>query len=130
MLCGLLALPITWGFRLLMTPFIAVGIYVLVHGAFLSIGRIEVRVTRDGGEMFSGVGPFGRRRRFDPAEVQSVGMKAYNRYIAHHAGATTVPMFRIEITGPWRTIRFGDWMSSERRRWVTAVVRERLVRCR
>ena len=57
---------------LFLTPFILGGIVTALAALVSLFGHVSVRIGPDGGRVFTGVGPLGWARRFDPAEVESV----------------------------------------------------------
>ena len=72
--------PVGWGMTIFLwcflTPFIAVGA-VMIGAFFMSLaGRCVVSITPDRGTIFTGVGPFGRTRRFVPADVKRVSLRS------------------------------------------------------
>ena len=103
------------------------GIFT-AHRAVNSVfGRTEVRVVNGIGESFSGVGPLGRKHQFEPREVRSIRTHRILKYWSHHVGARPISMFQIEIGGPGKPIRIGYWLTPNRRRWVAAALRKRLI---
>ncbi len=116
---GNLSMPIgvllfLWIFLL---PFIGIGLMLLGSMLTAMAGRLEVRVRGAEGTIFTGVGPFGWRRRFDAGQVKSVRL-----------GKTTwsqnderQPCILIEAE---KTHRFGSVLASDRREWMAAALRQ------
>jgi hypothetical protein len=114
----------TIGLWVFLTPFIAIGLVLLAAVAMCLAGRMEVRVTPDHGEVFTGVGPVGWRRRFDPAAVRRVALN--NRRWRDSDGD---PRSQVEVVieTPERTIRFGSSLTEARRRFVASALARVLV---
>lgn len=102
-----------WVFLL---PFIGIGL--MLFGTMLTHmgGRCEVRLRGTEGVLFTGVGPFGWKRRFDAGDIKSIRL-----------GKTTwsqnderQPCILIEAN---RTIRFGSVLPAERREWMASALR-------
>lgn len=103
-----------WVFLL---PFIGIGLMLFATLLTTLGGRCEVRLRGTEGAVFTGVGPFGWRRRFDAGQVKLVRL-----------GKTTwsqnderQPCILIEAE---KTLRFGSVLSSERREWMASALRQ------
>ena len=110
---------------LFLTPFITIGL--VMAGTFFSCiwGRTEVRVQKDEGVIFTGVGALGWRRRFDARSVKGVSIKASTWQNENRSQQR----FCIVIeTREGKRLKFGSLLSEERREFVEAVVRRELVR--
>jgi hypothetical protein len=109
-----------------LTPFIVIGVSMM--GAFfLSVGgRTEVQADPTGGTVFTGMGPLGYRRRFIPSHVSDVRIedKQWRDSDGDRQQKTNI----IIETKEGKLIRFGSMLSSERRRFLAAVLRKFLVR--
>ncbi len=104
---------------LFITPFVVVGLG-FIAGVLLSIaGRIEITLGDIRASVFTGVGPVGLTRRFDPRGVRSVRIK---RPRVLTAGQRTEQLV-IEAD---RTIRTASTCRDEQRRWLAAELRHRL----
>lgn len=57
---------------LLLTPFILVGLGMIVWVLDRLFGRTTLRIGHSGGDLFTGIGPFGRTQRFNALEVSDV----------------------------------------------------------
>lgn len=103
-----------WVFLL---PFIGIGL--MLFGTLLTTlgGRCEVRLRGTEGTIFTGVGPFGWKRRFDAGQVTSVrlGKTAWSRNDERQ------PCVLIEAE---KTLRFGSVLPSERREWMASALRQ------
>lgn len=106
-----------WVFLL---PFIGIGLLVAGVTLVCLFGRVEARVRTDRAVVFTGFGPVGWRRSFDPAKVRSVkiGETTWKQ------NDRTKPV--IEIEGE-ETVRFGSMLPEGRRVWLAAALREILV---
>ena len=66
--------PPLWFLWLFLTPFIAIGLYMVYWTAFHFCGRLEIRIRPNEGSFFKGFGSLGRTQRFSPQSVKSMGM--------------------------------------------------------
>ena len=62
-----------WFFWLFLTPFIAIGIYMMYTALFNLFGKCVIRLDADEGSVFAGFGSLGKTQRFAPKSVKSVG---------------------------------------------------------
>lgn len=110
----------TLGLCLFLVPFIAVGVALVV--AFLStfLGRVEVTIHGHDGRVRTSLGRLGWSRRFDASHVTRVdaGRTAYT------VNDQRWPAIQLEAD---RTLRFGVLLPAQRREWMIAVLRMRLV---
>lgn len=67
----LAAVIVCW---VVMSPFILGAVVIFMGLAMHIAGRVEVTLRAGRGELFCGVGPIGRTRRFDASKVRSVGL--------------------------------------------------------
>lgn len=104
-----------------LTPFIAIGTLLILNVLSCLAGRVEVRIWTGTASVFSGFGPVGRRRRFDPAQVRSVGLGAN----AWRKSDDAQPAVVID-TGD-RKIAFGSMLPEKRRAWLAAICRTALL---
>jgi hypothetical protein len=105
---------------LFMTPFILIGLAMLM--AFFTALAGEVRVLIEGarGAVRTGVGPFGWTTRFDASQVKSV-RRDLTRW---QQNGKSKPLIEIDAD---RKIRFGSVLPDERRDWMIATLRPLLV---
>ncbi len=83
--------------------------------AIMSIwGRIEVTIRGDDGELFTGVGPIGRRRKFKCSDISFVGEQL------QHTQKNSY--YEVVLSGATR-IKFGSMLNEERRHFITEVLR-------
>ncbi len=110
---------------LFLTPFITVGLVMI--GAFLSAlaGRTEVRIRQAEGVVFSGIGPLGWRRRFNPETVTDVRID--NRHWRDSDGDRRNKIQIIIETQDGKQIKFGSMLRDERMKFVAAAVRKVLL---
>ncbi|MEX2217616.1 MAG: hypothetical protein WD749_02555 [Phycisphaerales bacterium] len=103
-----------------LAPFIAIGAMLAGVVATLLVGRVEVRVRSDSASAFTGVGPLGWRRRFDPLHVRqvSIGQTTWKQ------NDQTRPVIVIEGES---AIRIGSLLTETRRNWLGAALQEILV---
>jgi hypothetical protein len=111
---------------LFLTPFIVIGIS-MIGTFFLSVGgRTEVKVDAQEGIIFTGVGPLGYRRRFMPSHVSDVRIE--DSQWRDSDGDRQQKTNIIIETKEGKLIRFGSMLTSERRRFLAALLRKSLVR--
>lgn len=110
---------------LFLTPFIAIGLGML--GAFLMslAGRTDVRIDHDAGEVFTGIGPLGYRRRFSATAVSHVRVE--DRHWRDNDGDYRNKTAIVIETREGKRIRFGTLLTDERRKFVAAVIRKALL---
>lgn len=101
-------------------PFVLIGIGTAAAFILAIAGRVEVKINRNQGSVFTGVGPLGWRRHFDVLAVREVTTRMSSFYVNHHR----LPQIVIEADRP---IRFGSFMSATRRAWMLAAVRANLL---
>ena len=106
---------------LFLTPFIVIGIVTAMAAVVSLFGHVSVRVGPDGGRVFTGVGPVGWARRFDPADVESVEVGA-SKWQQDDRDVPAVVIAR-RTRGP---LRFGTMLTAERRAWLVAATRKAL----
>lgn len=104
-----------------LTPFIAIGTLMILNVLHCIAGRVDLRIWTGSAVVFSGIGPFGVRRRFDPAAVRNVSLGASRWRQSEEAQ----PMVVIDCGG--RTIRFGSMLPEPRRVWLAAICRTALL---
>jgi len=90
--------------------------------ALMSVcGKVRIRVEGDQGDIFTGVGCVGRRKRFDWSQVSTVSEQWGNvRHPTNHGGAY------IALDGQQR-VKFGVMLNDERRYFVVNVLKQFLV---
>ncbi|CAM2931439.1 hypothetical protein [Rariglobus hedericola] len=80
--------PMGWGFTIFLwcflTPFIAVGTWMIISFLMSLAGKTVVTIGSGKGKIFTGVGPFGRTKRFNPADVKSISVRA--KFVADSDG--------------------------------------------
>lgn len=106
---------------LFLTPFIVIGLGMMIALLMCLMGRVEVRLRGDAGIISNGVGPICWTRRFDTTGVRSVGL-GLTRW---QHNDQSLPL--IEIKTELKTLRFGTQLPKERRAWLAAVCRDLLM---
>ncbi len=104
-----------------LTPFLLVGTGMIIAWLVCMFGKVVVRIENGQGTIRTGVGALAWTRRFDAAAVKSVRY-GQTSYLVNNQ---TKPLIIIEST---RTLKFGSGLSDRRRKWLAAVLSERLVR--
>lgn len=116
---GSMPLGMTIGLCVFLIPFVLIGGVTATLAVVSLVGRNEVTVRGGRGEVFTGVGPIGWRRRFDARAVQSVRMR--------EAGSTTNGRRDKQIViEADRTVKVGVLLSERRRTWLCAVLQREL----
>ncbi len=106
---------------LFLLPFFAMGLMFMGLAVVSLFGHVSVRIGPDGGRVFTGVGPVGWARRFDPAAVESVAV-GLARWQQNDRSVPAVVISR-RARGP---LRFGTMLTAERRAWLVAATRKAL----
>lgn len=108
---------------LFLTPFILIGMAML--GAFLmaAAGRTELSIGRSEASVFTGVGPIGYRRRFDPQTVTDVRID--QRRWQTDGGQPQTCIVIESASG--KQVRCGALLPEERKRFVAAALRNALL---
>lgn len=104
---------------LFLTPFVTIGLAMLVVVLLCIMGSTVIRIERDGGFVRTGVGPFGRTKRFDPRQVRSISTNGAK----WQQNGRHKQLIQIEAN---HTVRFGNGMSEAQRDWIIAVLRRLL----
>lgn len=123
---GVMGAGITIFLWLFLTPFIAIGLALIA--AFLSClgGRTEVHLRDWQGELFTGVGPIGWRKRFKTETVKDVRIDD-KRWRDRDGDQRRNTHIVIEMA-EGKPIKFGSGLSTERRQFVAAAVRKALIK--
>ena len=105
-----------------LTPFIVIGLIMI--GTFFSclMGRTEVRISREEGTVFTGLGKIGWRRRFTPGDIKQVRID--DRRWRDSDGDSRRKSQIVMETARGKLIRFGGSLSAERRKFVASAVRQ------
>ncbi len=105
---------------LFLTPFILIGAGFIFTVFMKLAGKVEVRVGRDRGTIFSGIGPIGRNRKFDPRQVAAV--KIAETYRQGRRGGTMQRNIEISFRGDQRPVKFGDMLCGDRQNFVAGAL--------
>lgn len=108
---------------LFLTPFMMVGLALLLGLVMSLAGRTEVRVRESGGEVFSGIGPIGLCHRFDPASVRSIRLE--DRQVSSTDGVVS-RQASIVLETDEATLKFGTLLTYPRRTFLASALREAL----
>ncbi len=102
------------GLWLFKAPFVLIGIGLVAYFAMLAAGRVEVTLRAGRGLLFTGVGPVGRTRHFDPSRVRTVSIRS--KAMPIEMGAT---IYNTEvIIEADKPLRFGGILSRLRQRFL------------
>ncbi|HQY87851.1 MAG TPA: hypothetical protein PK402_04280 [Tepidisphaeraceae bacterium] len=97
-------------------PFL-IGTCVLVPVCLMmTVGRVVISVHNGEGTIFSGIGPFGLRHKFDWTAVTGVSLALW--------GKSQPPMYRIQLLGTPR--QFGTMVSRARQSYLIGTLRRLL----
>lgn len=111
---------------LFLSPFIAVGLVMI--GAFLMClgGKTEVRIRDWQGEIFTGIGSLGFRKKFNTQAVRNVRIedKQWRDSDGDQRRSTQILIEMME----GKPIKFASGMTEERRQFVAAALRKAVVR--
>jgi hypothetical protein len=114
----------SWGMTIFMllfiTPFVMIGAGMILATVFMTVGHVEVSLRGHEASVFSGVGPIGWRRSFDPAKVTSILVRDSTYQVNGQ------PQTRIVLTAD-RDIKVGIFLSDTRRQWLAGVLRKLLL---
>jgi hypothetical protein len=111
---------------LFLSPFIVIGIS-MVGAFFMSVGgKTEIKMDRNEGSVFTGVGPIGYRRRFLIADVSDVRID--DNHWRDSDGDRQGKTFIVIAMKEGKSIRLGSMLSGERRKFLAALLRKTLVR--
>lgn len=103
---------------LFLTPFIAIGTGLAVAFVSTIAGKTRVRIGRDAGSVFVGVGRVGWTRRFDPAQVRRIE-------IVHSAQRSGDGQFEILLElSDGKEIKFGSLLKEDRRRFLVSALKQ------
>lgn len=96
----------------------AVGAMMFCGLLLALAGRVEVTIHGDQANVFTGVGPVGVRRRFNPLAVRAV------RHDRTQSGKSTREQIAIDAE---RTVKLGASLSDQRREWLMAALAQTLL---
>lgn len=111
---------------LFLTPFIAIGLGMICAFLFCVAGRTEVTISQTGADLYTGIGPLGRHRRFDARSVQEVRID--NQQWRDNDGERRRTAQIVVEMAEGKAIKFGSWLNEERRMFVTGALRKLLLR--
>lgn len=106
---------------LFMIPFVIVGGITAFVALMAIFGRVEVRIGREKGVAFTGLGPLGWKRPFDASRVTDVTIETAN------SSTNGKPDRHIVIEAQDRTVKIGTVISKARRRWMAGALAQLLV---
>lgn len=118
---------------LFLTPFILIGLAMLSAFVMSVAGRVEVTVRDAEGTLFSGVGRFGRRQKFDASSIAFVAIQSDrwrdNDGDRHQRTRIVLDTSANALASPNSsgTIRFGSGLPEARRTFVAGALRKALV---
>ncbi len=111
---------------LFLTPFIAVGLAVIA--GFLSClgGKTEVRIRDWKGEIFTGMGSLGWKRKFNTEAVKNVRIKERQWRDSDGDRRRSTHILSELLEG--KPLKFGSSLTDERRQFVAAALRAAIVK--
>lgn len=111
---------------LFLTPFILIGT-MMIGALFLCLaGRTDIQIDSSEGTVFTGVGPFGYRRRFLTSQVSDVRIED-RQWRDSDGDRQRKTCIVIEMQNG-RLVRIGSSLTEERRKYVGALLCRALVR--
>jgi hypothetical protein len=122
--------PMGWGITIFLwcflTPFILIGVAMIAAFFSCLAGRTEVFIRDWQGEIFTGVGPIGWRKKFKTEQVKNVRIedKQWRDSDGDRRNSTHI---LIELT-EGKPLKFGSSLSNERRQFVAAAVRNAVIK--
>lgn len=118
--------PIGIGFTiflwLFLTPFIVVGVVMIMGFLSCLAGRTEVRVRDWQGEIFQGIGPFGRTKKFKTEQVKEVRIED-RQWRDSDGDRRRNTQIIVEMT-EGKPIKFASSLTEERRQFLAAAMRQ------
>lgn len=105
---------------LFLTPFVLVGVGMVVAVLLCAVGRVEVQLGGHRGVVRSGVGPVTWNQRFDPERVREVSI-GWTRWQQNDQSQELI------VIHADRRVKFGSMLTEERRDWLRAALLDRLV---
>jgi hypothetical protein len=123
---GAMGVGMTIFLWLFLTPFILVGLAMLCGFVMCLGGRTEVHLRDWQGEIFSGIGPIGRRRAFKTETVKDVRIedKQWRDSDGDRRRSTEI---LIEMT-EGKPLKFGSSLAEDRRQFMAAAIRNALLK--
>lgn len=111
-----------WAGALFSLPFLLGACVLILTCLMMTLGRVTVRVRDQEGEVFTGVGPIGWRRRFRLGEVRGVRFGTAN----WQQNGQLVRQLWIETSG--KTLKFASSVARERQDFLLGVLRRQIGR--
>lgn len=110
---------------LFLTPFVLIGLTVL--GALLTtlVGRVEVRLRGPAGEVFTGVGPIGWKRRFNADAVEAI--RFTDSGIEQEGKKRRAIAIETDPARGGKTLKFATLLPDQRRLWLGGVLKTMLL---
>ena len=109
-----------------LTPFIVIGAGMIA--AFLAClgGRTEIRVSEREGVIFTGIGPLGWRRRFDPSQVKQVRIDS-KQWRDSDGDSRRKTAVVLEMQSG-KQMKLASGLNQERQRFLAGALRQALVK--
>jgi hypothetical protein len=123
---GVMGVGVTVFLWLFLTPFILIGL-AMMGGVLLCLGgRTEVYIRDWQGEIFTGIGPIGRRRKFKTETVKDVRIedKQWRDSDGDRRRSTEI---LVEMTDG-KPLKFGSSLAEDRRQFMAAALRKSLIK--
>ncbi|MBX3363777.1 MAG: hypothetical protein KF866_03335 [Phycisphaeraceae bacterium] len=121
--------PMGWGMTifltLFLTPFVLIGLVLIVGFVHTLFGRSEVRVRGPEGTLFIGIGNIGRRKHFNAGAVRNVTIRT-EEHRTSKGGRYSKTLIVLDAAGG-EPITFGSSLRPDRRTFVGGSLREILV---
>ncbi|MGB3463864.1 MAG: hypothetical protein WBA74_01280 [Cyclobacteriaceae bacterium] len=104
-------------------PFLAASLFFGFLAAMTIAGKVEVKLDKHGGEVFTGIGKIGLKKKFNWEEIRFV------RLDTNKTNSRGYAMKNIVLTGK-REISFGSGLSDSRRQFIYEALKQLLERKR
>jgi len=100
---------VNWFLVLFSIPFLAGAVLFWSIAMMFIWGKVEVRLHKSGGTIFTGLGKIGRRKHFNWQEVDRVGITPTLKTSKGYSGGG------LYLEGPNRKIDFGSFLNAEKK---------------
>ncbi|HSI07665.1 MAG TPA: hypothetical protein VK985_03680 [Rariglobus sp.] len=118
--------PMGWGMTIFLwcflTPFIAVGTWMIISFLMAAAGKSVITLSPAKATLFTGVGPLGRTRRFTPADVKRVSVRA-KLVSDSDGGGHQDEKIHIELHSG-KELKFGGSLPKQRKYHLAALLRQ------
>ncbi|MDX1681308.1 MAG: hypothetical protein R3242_11335 [Akkermansiaceae bacterium] len=115
-----------WGmtifFCLFLTPFVAIGFYLLFYLIMRIGGWTKILLDPRLCRISTGISFLSRQRNFQPGDIRSI-----KRVVRYDKGRTDADNYRIEMKTGGKPVKFGGMLSEEQQLWIIHLLRKALL---